>query len=573
MILFGVAMVLAIQLVSVVLTQVIALGLVDIRDWFVTYSETTHLVEVGLSVVTAIGAARCALASEGRARRGFATATILILAAQVMFFLPWLLSKLFDLPWTVDMWLLRAPFFASTAAVFAYSVAASGLASHRALVRALQIALALDLVIAVISLVFGGDPFDQPPQAIRIASTVADAARQIAWLYLVLDVLAAFAESGDAPMATVRATPRRVAGAAAVALCVIGTALAACAWWATRLVSSASTTDRTLVVGIVVFVIGAFVLARMRRSVPIAVPCLVAGTLIAAAMAVTRASETPLEHMALVPQHLPGLAISLPDGKVERDIYTQELGKLTILTYHSDIGLVTLSWRRGVRSPIEEIDKVHVSQIDNTPFVEEVHGLTIRGIVFTGPAASRLYASWQCPGDPRWFELEMSRYQPSVEALRGVGRRIFDTIACGDATAAPLFALAFTPPAGYVADAAGQPLRWSSGDATLVFYWSPDDDYVDTLASDPGAILEVVGWKEHAGDVTWLPDQAMPTRGKIVESDTRKLAEVVSGDYRVLATAWRCWGLEIDVLGLWIGPSSLPREAAVAALRAARCPS
>jgi hypothetical protein len=574
MIVVGVVGAIAVQLTWIVITQLHELGITDDRWWFSAFAETTNVIALGFAVVAAVGAWRCVADSTPPARQQYAAVVVLLIVGHAGQFVPWLLSLVTDPSWTEILWLQRLVYVAGVAGVFVYALAAKQLANQRALVHSLQVAVVLEVTSSVMSIALGDGPFAQPSAVLRIVTATLTLCRQIAWLYVALDVLGAFASSNEAPRATVHVLPRRVAGGAAGALCLIGIGLASFALWGTRLVSSGSTTDRTLVLGLVAFVCGAFALASMRRRVPIAVPCAAAAVLIAGGMAVTRANVTPLERMALVAQHLPGLTISLPDGTVDRAVFTRELGQLTVMTYHSDIGLVTLSWRRGQRSPLEGADDVHSPQIADVPFDEQVHGLTIHGVVLSGSNIAQLHVTWRCPDDGRWFKLEVSRYEAGVDVLRGVGHRIFETIACSDRSDAPPFTLAFTPPAGYVAKPwpSGEPLRWTHGDAELFFYWSADEDLVATLSSDPGALLDVVSWRQHADEVAWLPDEVMAKRGDIVESDTRKVAEVVASDYRVIMTAWRCWGLEIDVVGMWTGPASLPCEAALDALRSARCP-
>ncbi|HSD89540.1 MAG TPA: hypothetical protein VLB44_18545 [Kofleriaceae bacterium] len=224
------------------------------------------------------------------------------------------------------------------------------------------------------------------------------------------------------------------------------------------------------------------------------------------------------------------------------------------MTRHADLGFVRLWWTTAYQDPVEV---AFFKKADDRAFTEIAGEVTIQGTVWSSEHNSDLYASWKCPGDARWFALEISRYTRSYTVIREVASRIFRSIHCHDITMSIAPALTIDVP------------KPSNVPGEFTVKWSPDGELFD---GSPGVLLDLVGYADYADHINSLPRLQVPAKKDVVESNDRTVFELVLDNKRVIVTTWRCFALGIDVALLHVGPPNTPRQPILDAMRAAHCP-
>lgn len=539
----------------------------DDRDLWTSFADISGLVSHAVTVVYVTGAVLCATASKPPSRGWFAASACAAAASMCATWLvPWALAawNMGDFSTIRWVWRLGIVLWLATAATFA--LASREKSTSSSLRRGMLVAVGVWIGVYLLAQALAHDPLEAAPRWLALALDLTSMIAEIAWVFVALEQLGAFPESA----ASLRTRARSAAGIAAVAVCLVGIAVAASAVWVTRYVSSAEPTRDALTTGIVTFAAGAFALRGRRSALVPAIAVTI--VLVVVGRLVLGSSARPVADVALAPVRVPRLAVSLPEGTVERKPNLREQGRLTVMTRHADLGLVTLSWYTTHRDPIEDVRNATQGELVNVPFTETLGGRRIEGTLWKLRNITELYATWQC-GD-LYYLLQLSRYTVDDGALPQIAHRILETASCQPPAAddAPALAIAFTPPPGFHDVSKHPHISVFENDAqeAYSFIWSGEDDYVDALATAPEKLFAAVHAQDAADRATPLPELHIPEREDSVESSTRRVLQIDYGDTRILVTAWRCFSLDVDFVGYYSGRASA--EAAEKVLASARCP-
>jgi hypothetical protein len=385
----------------------------------------------------------------------------------------------------------------------------------------------------------------------------------IAWCFLAFEMLGAFPVLGRVPGAIVASRARTAATSVSLVFCVTGIAVLATVGWllgelATRRVSV------ELNYGLACFCGGAFASWRMRRQLLLPVAFAIGfSAVMLGKFAVDLAPKLP-DRLALTPQAVPGLRISLPEGKVTSPYTNREIGGVFLKAKHPEIKQMSLIWLSAETDPSTWRSEGLVGSSSKGLFGSVNVSLTH----FEHDDHRWMYATWQCDADEVWYMLRTTVPERSTEVERHV-HRILKTIECAPETieSAPPLRMDISLPEGYrEVPAESQRQMYAREASTLEIWWLADEDFVTTLAERPEVLVAEIEPELVLGAVAWLDPLT-------VDGTPRAVAEIAAGDERVLVTAWYCEKLGISAMATHVGPASDPREPILAALRSARCPS
>jgi hypothetical protein len=364
---------------------------------------------------------------------------------------------------------------------------------------------------------------------------------------VVFDMLGAFKDSEQrAPDARLRDQTRGISTFVAISIAFLGIGLAALALWGTKRTSSVDATKLTLIEGTLLFM-GAAIALRALQHREIHLERFAAATLvvIVAGRVALGAYASPVQHVELEKHELPGLAIGLPAGQIEATYLYRELGKLTIMSRHADLGLVELAWSEDERDPIEEYGNANTKSWDMeiVPIADRGRDVQITGYVWSMQNVTRLWASWKCPHDRRWYLLSVSRYSPGVEPIHEVAKRIFETGICNGAEPFPSF---------HVPAPSDVQTTWAT-------------------QLDPREVLRQAGMDPDRVETLTIAPTTPSIPAGIVESPERSVYEQMEeSEYRIV-TMWHCYTMNIDVA--WYAKAEpARRDELLAAVRSAHCP-
>ena len=374
-----------------------------------------------LRVAVVVAAWMCARCSEPVVRGAYRLFAIGTAIASVCWLAVWIELTKSDWP-ARDIVRLFAAGAAITASVgmLGFARAAARSDARRELVRALRVLVWVGLASAVISYAKSGRA-GVWLSTVEYASTLAGA---LAVAFVAFDLLGGLPR-GDAPTAHIDARARSVAGAAAIAACIVGIFVAAISLWVTQRTSTEAGATSGAAIGIVVFTSGAFALRWLRKGrASFGYWAGATAVLIVGGRFVLVSNALPVDRIDLEKHALPGLEISLPNGRTyERDI-SHDSGTVDVFSRRDDIGMITVEWHRRDTEP------------DRTAYdYRDVYRRSNGSVEVVGRLDSRTKygmfdASWQCPGDTRWFTLRLSGLDAGAATLRTLADRIVDTIRC-----------------------------------------------------------------------------------------------------------------------------------------------
>lgn len=508
------------------------------------YIAITGYINIAIGCVLVAGAVLAAVGSDGPRRPWFVAAAIAIGVEELASFgALWLLQQVgYEITLGTVHWLTGITAFLFLAALASIAVVSrSGLGSKRLATATLWIIGARAAMHLIVAIVPATTAFEK--EVLPNVEMLAAIAMWLASLAVILDLLGAFPRVERTPAALARGRATLVASAIAIVLVILGIGLTALALWSTKRMASSTPNTATFVRGTLVFFAAAMMLSRLQGRV------MHAGAFVAAFVVTLIAGRRVLHHyehaveqVELETHQLPGVSIDLPVGETDVDYDYAELGKLSVMTHHADLGLVELSWQQADEDPMEDYTRAVHAQLEVTPITDRAGDIAVHGVVWSLPNTTSLYESWQCPNDERWFVLSISRYAPGVETLTKIASRIVATLSCGRAMSSPRFAMPAPP------------------------------DFSSTWARqlDPDAVMRSAGMR--AESVAASTVHAQPSPHGIVESEERTVYEQHDADAYRIAAIWHCYTLDVDVAIYAVAAPTRPRESLLAAISGAHCP-
>jgi hypothetical protein len=513
-----------------------------------TAFEVIGYADIAATLMLVTGATLCAIGSpSGRRRNLFIAVAVLFASYRVLEMSPWLLSLCgvhVSMQTYRGLTLGMSAVFVAAFSVLAL-VAYEGIGSKR-LGKYALIVVAIRGVWFLFTNSSRRDVLGEGNWSNAIEGLLGLAVL-LSGTAVVFDMLGAFKDSEQrAPDARLRDQTRGISTFVAIAVAFLGIGLAALALWGTKRTSSVDATKLTLIHGTLLFM-GAAIALRALQHREVHLERFAAATLvvIVAGRVALGAYASPVQHVELETHALPGLSIGLPAGKTEAKYQYRELGKLTIMSRHADLGLVELAWSEDERDPIEEYGNSNTKSwdIEIVPIADRGRDVQITGYVWSMQNLTRLWASWKCPHDRRWYLLSISRYSPGVEPIHEVAKRIFETGICNGAEPFPFF---------HVPAPSDVETTWAT-------------------QLDPREVLRQAGMDPDRVETLNVAPTTPSIPAGIVESETRTVYEQMEeSEYRIV-TMWHCYTMNIDVA--WYAKAEpARRDTLLAAVRSAHCP-
>ena len=506
-------------------------------DDFQFFAQALGITDLVISLVLIAGALLARSPSNGRRNSWFAGAAIGFALYALLRLAPWLLQRAgVEIDFADYRHLLTGSILVHLAAYGAIALGARSGGGNRTLVN-----IALWLVGIRVLMTLFVKPSDTSWMTDLVSHMVGVVCALVV-LAIVFDLLGAFGDDDQrTPDAHVRSATRSTSMVIAIVTMVVGIALAALAVWVTKRTSTVGGTGVTLVTATLVFAASALALMRMqRRTVDYSKFLLATLVVLGLGRLVLGAYVEPVQQVGLDSHYVPGMQIRLPSGDVEKAFEYAELGKLTVRTGHHGLGVVTLSWS-PTKDPLGPFRKAAKSNGDMFTFTEDVRNTPVDGIVWTLGTRTTVYGSWRCPGENRWFMLELPSYSRNSTAARQLASRVFSTIKC-DRDSRPLHSFAMPAPPGF------------TGTWGLELY---TDDVLTRAGMTPDASQQIIRAER---------------KQNIVESENRTVFEESDATTHKIAAVWHCFTLGIDVAIYHSGPVSESREALLAAIGSAHCP-